>query len=94
MHLSKNDKNYRLTIMDYPSGFILKLPTSDFPYLIEDEFLTMHLASLVKIKTVPFGLIKMKDNKFAYITKRIDRIGEKKIAMEDFCQLGEKLNRT
>ena len=56
----------------------------------------MQMAKQVGIKTVPFALIKMNSRgELAYITKRIDRanVGDKMqmLAMEDFCQLEERL---
>ena len=53
----------------------------------------MHLASLAKIKIVPHCLIRMKSGNPAYITKRMDRIKKAKLAMEDMCQLTERLTR-
>ncbi|CBK75442.1 HipA-like C-terminal domain [Butyrivibrio fibrisolvens 16/4] len=50
----------------------------------------MKLAELVGIKTVPNALIKM-NNTYAYITKRIDRRGKEMYAMEDFCQLSNRI---
>ena len=54
----------------------------------------MSMADKTGISTVPHALIK-KDGIFAYITKRIDRVYDKKqikkIAMEDFCQLDMRL---
>ena len=48
------------------------------------------------IKTVPFGLIRLSDE-YAYITRRIDReISDDRViryAMEDFCQLSERITR-
>ncbi len=57
----------------------------------ETEDLTMHLASISGIKTVPHSLIRLKSGSLAYITKRIDRNGSQKIHMEDMCQLTERL---
>jgi len=91
LHLEKSKTEARLTLINYPSGYILKPNNSTYPYLSQNEYLTMHLAKLCKIETVPFGLIKLEDGSLSYITKRIDRIGNKKIAMEDFCQLGNVL---
>lgn len=51
----------------------------------------MHLASLVKIKTAPHSLISLASGNLAYITKRIDRVKKGKLAMEDMCQLTERL---
>jgi serine/threonine-protein kinase HipA len=73
------------------SGYILKPSTSLYPELPEVEDLTMHLASIIKIKTAPHSLIRLKSGNLAYITKRIDRTKKGKLAMEDFCQLSERL---
>jgi len=91
LHLERSGENSRLTFINYPSGYILKPPSSEYEQLPENEWLTMKLANLCNIETVPFGLIRLEDKTLAYITKRIDRIGKKKVDMEDFCQLGEIL---
>lgn len=89
LHLIEEEKGSRLTIVDYPAGYILKPQTGKFSYLPEFEQLGMRLAQIAKIPTVPFGLIRLKDGTLAYITKRIDRLEKKKkvtkLAMEDFC---------
>ena len=93
LHLSK-EKEQRLTIVGYPSGYILKPQTEEFDFLPELENLVMRMAKAAKIKTVPNALIKLDDGP-AYITKRIDRSFSgnkiKLLAMEDFCQLSERL---
>ncbi len=86
LRLSK-DKKERLTLVGYPSGYILKPDTEEYPMLPENEYMVMSMAREIGIKTVPFSLIDMGGSKLAYITKRIDRIKDKKLAMEDFCQL-------
>ena len=91
LHLKKEGKTSRLTIVDYPSGYILKPISNQYENLPENEWLTMHLANLCKVETVPFALIRLNNNSLAYITKRIDREGKNKIPMEDFCQLGGNL---
>lgn len=92
LNISSSKNNKRLTLVNYPSGYILKPQVDDFSFLPEAEFLIMSLADMVNIKTVPHGLIKLNDGEYAYITKRIDRVMNKNekrlIAMEDFCQLG------
>ena len=93
LHLSKEKEN-RLTIVGYPAGYILKPQTEEFLHLPEMECLVMRLAKVAGIKTVPNALVKLQDE-FAYITKRIDRLSSKSgtelFAMEDFCQLSERL---
>jgi len=82
----------RFTIVGLWGGYILKPQTEQHLNLPENEDLSMHLAELAKIKTVPHSLIRFKDGSLAYITKRIDRDKKgNKIPMEDMCQLTEKL---
>lgn len=82
----------RFTIVGLWGGYILKPQTEQYANLPENEDLTMHLARLAKINTVPHSLIRFKDDSLAYITKRIDRDKKgNKIPMEDMCQLTEKL---
>lgn len=95
IHLSLEDKhNPRLTLVNYPTGYILKPQTEEYEALPEAEFLIMSMAKVTKIKTVPFALLKIK-NEYSYITKRIDRVINdnqiQKLAMEDFCQLENRL---
>ena len=93
LHLS-TDAESRLTIVDYPTGYILKPQTEEYDNLPEFENLAMTLAEIAGIKTVPNALI-MSNGKYAYITKRVDRIinsdDMQMYAMEDFCQLAERL---
>jgi len=82
----------RFTIVGLWGKYILKPQTEQYANLPENEDLTMHLAELAKIKTVPHSLMRFKDGSLAYITKRIDRNKKGgKIPMEDMCQLTEKL---
>ena len=95
LHLS-TDMQSRLTIVDYPTGYILKPQTEDFENMPEYEDLAMRLVEIMGIQTVPHALIKL-DHEYAYITKRIDRKISKDnvqlIAMEDFCQLDLRLTQ-
>lgn len=98
LHLSEEDKDRpRLTLVNYPTGYILKPQTEDYLALPEAEYLVMSMARATKIKTVPFALVRISSDlpQFAYITKRIDRIKKSKtvamLAMEDFCQLENRL---
>ncbi len=96
LSLTKTEKlrspKKRLTIVGYLGGnYILKPPTSEYPFMPEIEDLTMHLANIAKLNVALHGLFPMQDGSLAYITKRFDRDGEKKIATEDLCQLSHKL---
>ena len=92
LHLSKED-NPRLTLVNYPTGYILKPQTDEYNALPEMEYLVMQMAEASGIKTVPYALLRLpsQDNAYAYITKRIDRIDGQMLAMEDFCQLDGRL---
>jgi len=59
----------RLTIVNYPIGFILKPQTMEFQALPEAEYLVMQMAAATGIKTVPFALLRMPadQDRFAYI---------------------------
>ena len=96
LHLDQQDAP-RLTMVNYPTGYILKPQTSDYRNLPEAEDLAMRIAEQAGVKTVPHALLRMNEQ-FAYITKRIDRkitgrqrLRVQKYAMEDFCQLDERL---
>ena len=82
----------RLTLSNYPTGYILKPQTEDYEAMPEAEYLVMNMAKVTGIRTVPFALVKL-DGGYAYITKRIDRSDGNMLAMEDFCQLEERLTQ-
>ena len=96
LHLLSESKP-RLTLVDYPTGFILKPQVSDFTALPESEHLVMSMAEKCGLNTVPHGLLNIEGG-YAYITRRTDRVFKKcKItdmyAMEDFCQLNLRLTQ-
>ncbi len=94
LHITGNNKDEsgkRFTIVGLWGGYILKPPTALYPQLPEVEDVTMHLATLAKLKTAPHSLIRLASGNLAYITKRIDRVKKGKLAMEDMCQLTERL---
>ncbi|MDO8367984.1 MAG: HipA domain-containing protein [Saprospiraceae bacterium] len=95
LHLSAVDhpnNTRRFTIVGMWGGYILKPPSANYPQLPELEDLTMHLADIAKIQTVPHSLIHLQSGNLAYITKRIDRRNKEKLHMEDMCQLTERLS--
>ena len=86
------DEPLRFTIVGLWGRFILKPQTDRFVNLPENEDLTMHLAEIAGIRTVPHSLIRFADGELCYITRRVDRTKKgDKIAMEDMCQLSERL---
>ena len=96
LHLLSDHENPRLTLVNYPTGYILKPQVADFEALPEAEQLVMSMADASGIATVPHALIHGEQG-YAYITKRADRIITKKtvkmLAMEDFCQLDLRLTQ-
>ncbi len=94
LHISKNynaEAGKRFTIVGLWGGYILKPPTALYQQLPEVEDVTMHLASIAKIKTAPHSLVRLASGNLAYITKRVDRVKKGKLVMEDMCQLTERL---
>jgi serine/threonine-protein kinase HipA len=87
----KNHEPDRFTIVGLWGDFILKPSSSKFPYLLEIEDTTMHLAETSKISTVPHTLIRLQSGQLAYLTKRVDRVKKQKLHLEDMCQLTERL---
>ena len=82
----------RFTIVGLWGRFILNPQTERYPHLPELEDLSMHLAEIAKIETVPHGLMRFSDGELCYITRRIDRTEQgEKLPMEDLCQLSERL---
>ena len=96
LHLLSEINNPRLTLVDYPTGYILKPQVTQFEALPEAEHLVMAMADALGIVTVPHAVLKG-SGEYAYITKRIDRLFEKSevqmFAMEDFCQLDLRLTQ-
>jgi serine/threonine-protein kinase HipA len=82
----------RFTIVGLRGRYILKPQTDSYQALPKLEDLTMHLAEIAGIEVVPHALIRFNDGELCYITRRIDRTHDgEKIAMEDMCQLTERL---
>ncbi|MBC8415274.1 MAG: HipA domain-containing protein [Candidatus Cloacimonetes bacterium] len=82
----------RFTMVGLWGNYILKPAVEKYPELPQNEDLVMHLAELFKIRTVPHALIPLRSGELVYISRRIDRtIKNKKIHMEDLCQLSERL---
>ncbi len=86
-----NAQPARFTIVGLWGAYILKPPSVQYLELPEVEDVTMHLAQIAKLKTVPHSLIRLQSGNLAYLTKRIDRLDGLKIPMEDMCQLTEKM---
>ena len=89
-NFSESNMPPKLTIMGVLGDYILKPPSKYYQNLPELEDLTMHLATISGIATVPHTLIRLKSGELSYLTKRIDRKGTQKFHMEDMCQLTER----
>jgi len=83
--------NGRLTIMDALEGmYILKPQNAKYKQMPENEHLSMKLAELFKINTVPCNMIRLATGELCYITRRIDRRKDNsRIHMIDFLQILE-----
>ncbi len=96
LHLSSDRNDPKLTLVDYPTGYILKPQVEEFEALPEAEHLVMCMAREAGIATVPHALIRGRGT-YAFIMKRVDRVTAdgitKRLAMEDFCQLDQRLTR-
>jgi len=91
LSLNGEKGNKRLTLVGLWGDYILKPQSTSFSFIPEVEDLTMHLAKLFKIETAEHALIRTSAGELAYITKRFDRAKDKKIHVEDLCQLSELL---
>lgn len=97
LHLFSERGKPRLTLVNYPTGFILKPQVKEYEALPEAEQLVMCMADAAGISTVQHALIR-EGEQLAYITKRVDRIFPRRsemqmLAMEDFCQLDLRLTQ-
>ncbi len=89
--LEESKNNIRFTLIDNKSNYIIKPQSDTFEALPENEDLCMHLANQFGIETAKHGLVRLPSGKLAYLTKRFERLGDKKLACEDLCQLTETL---
>lgn len=96
LHLFAERGKARLTLVDYPTGYILKPQVTEYQALPEAEQMVMCMADALGISTVPHALVRGRTG-LAYITRRVDRIflkdGFQMLAMEDFCQLDLRLTQ-
>ena len=89
----------RLTIVGAGKDglFIVKPQHPEAPTFPANEHLAMSLARTAGLPTAVFGLMVGPDGKFAYVTRRFDRVwtskhnGITKLAMEDFGQLFNRI---
>lgn len=89
--LEKVKQENRLTIVGMWGEYILKPPHPDFAWMVETEDLTMHLAKAFKIPVCQHAIIPDVEGNLVYLARRFDRTKDKKIHVEDLCQLSEFL---
>ncbi len=78
----------RLTIVGALGGsHILKPPAPEYPGMPELEHWTMVLARACGLRTAEVGLIPLSSGEPAFITRRFDREGGRRVHVEDLCQL-------
>ena len=93
--IKETQDNSRLTVVGALGGqYIFKPPSEQFPEMPENEHVTMRIANIYGIRTVPSSLIRLESGELSYITKRIDRIenGEK-IHILDMFQITEAIDK-
>lgn len=73
--------------------YILKPQIQQFPHVPENESCCMDIAATLDIDVPPHCLLPLKDGTLAYVVKRFDRDGEKKIHQENFYQILEKKDK-
>ena len=85
----------RLTVVGALGGnYIIKPPSAHFIELPANEHLTMKMANLFGIQTVPCGLIRLNSGELTYITKRIDRSDSgDKVHMLDMYQITDAVDK-
>lgn len=76
----------KLQLVDSEGDFILKPSPEEYPFVAENEHLTLTLMAQLGIQVPPRGLIELKDGHLVFVIKRYDRIGRQKIHQEDAMQ--------
>jgi serine/threonine-protein kinase HipA len=82
-----NTRKNGFEIVDTGGRYILKPQNPQYRHLPENEDLSMRLAAAAGIQVPLHGLVYSKDGSMTYFIKRFDRVGKKKVAVEDFSQL-------
>ncbi len=85
--LSLNIVENKLEVVDQGGTYILKPSPEDFPKLAENEAVSMLIAKVLGISLPLFGLVEFTDGELAFLVKRFDRVGGKKLHQEDMGQI-------
>ena len=90
LSLKLNPKSRKLEVMPAAGEYILKPQVNEWPNIPENESLCMRIAYNLGIDVPLSMLMKLKDDTWAYIVKRFDRIKGIKRHQEDFSQILEE----
>jgi len=82
-----NSRTNGFEIVDTGGRYILKPQNPQYRNFPENEDLSMRLAAAAGIPVPLHGLVYSKDGSMTYFIRRFDRVGKKKIAVEDFAKL-------
>jgi serine/threonine-protein kinase HipA len=93
VRLTGKDSVPILEVSGRSGQYILKPQVQAFLNLPENEELCMSIAGNLGIDTPPHCLVHLKDGTLAYVVKRFDRAGRRKIHQEDFAQILEKTDK-
>lgn len=92
---TQKSNDTRLTVVGALNGnYIFKPPANEYPEMPQNEHLTMRLAEMFGIRTVPSSLIRLQSGELSYITRRVDRTPDgEKIHMIDMFQILEAYDK-
>ncbi|MDT8402644.1 MAG: HipA domain-containing protein [Bacteroidales bacterium] len=92
---TQEKRQARFTVVGALGGnYIFKPPSATYPEMPQNEHLTMRLAEAFKINVVPSSLIRLESGELSYITRRVDRTGDRsKIHMLDMFQVTEAFDK-
>ncbi len=93
IRLADKDNAPRLEVTGEGGQYILKPQVQAFANLPENEELCMTIADDLGIDAPAHCLVHLKDKSLAYVVKRFDREGRRKIHQEDFAQILEKKDK-
>jgi len=87
------DRDPHLEVSGRTGQYILKPQVQAFISLPENEELCMSIAEDLGIDIPSHCLVHLKDGSLAYVVKRFDRAGRRKIHQEDFAQILGKTDK-
>ncbi len=91
--LADREKDPHLEVTGEGGQYILKPQVQAFANLPENEELCMTIAEDIGIEVPAHCLVHLKDKSLAYVVKRFDREGRRKVHQEDFAQILEKQDK-